>query len=84
MLTLTYAGGDLPARPGRAGISGRNTRDFKIVANRCRGKTLRNGGRCKLVISFRPAKAGPRVAHVTVMMSPPGMAVTVSLTGTGT
>ena len=34
-VTLTYAGGDIPARPGKARISGRDAHDFKIVANRC-------------------------------------------------
>jgi hypothetical protein len=75
--------GEMPLSLGRARITGRNARDFTIVKNRYRGKTLNPGQSCTLVISLRPRQRGVRTAKLMLNVKAPGAPVKTALVGTG-
>jgi CSLREA domain-containing protein len=80
---VVYSSGDSPLALGKAAITGAGRLDFKIVKNRCRGKTLSQGQSCTLVISFTPRRRGALTAKATVSVKRPGTPVKISLVGTG-
>lgn len=80
---VSYVGGDDPAILNTAKISGRDTRDFAIVKNRCRDTILHTSQWCTMTISFRPRRRGLRTATVTLNVSSPGRPVKIGLVGIG-
>jgi hypothetical protein len=64
---------------GKARIIGRNARDFRVVAKRCRLDRLARHESCTLMIAFTPHKRAIRRAKLTMA----GLPVTIPLVGTG-
>ena len=64
---------------GKARITGRNARDFTVVARRCRFDRLARHESCTLVIAFLPHRRGIRRAKLTMA----GLPAAIPLVGTG-
>ena len=70
-----------PLKLGRARISHGATKDYRIRADRCSGRTLAPGAACTVAVAYEPRSGGPRNALLVVPV--PGRNLAVSLAGRG-
>lgn len=63
---VTNVGSSRMTISGPASISGANAGDFQITSNNCSGRSLDNGGSCRVWIVATPGAAGLRVASLTL------------------
>lgn len=73
-----------PLRPRTAKVTGKAARDYKVVANRCRGRVLGFREACGLDIRFRPRTRGRRRAMIAFTSNAGAKPVKFALNGKGT
>jgi Tol biopolymer transport system component len=67
--------------PVTVALAGEGRGDFRLVDDRCSGRTLQRGETCTVGVVFGPSTAGPRTASLVVTDEAPGSPRTVPLTG---
>lgn len=70
--------------PKSARVTGKARRDFRIVGNRCRGRSLGYSEECAVRVSFRPKAKGVRRAAVAFASNATARPVKLRITGRGT
>ena len=63
--TLANAGWS-PLSVSGSGISGPNAKDFRVVADACKGRTLKRNEACTVSVVFKPTGRGARTATLSI------------------
>jgi len=78
--TLANAGWS-PLTVTGSGISGANTKDFRVVVDGCTGRTLKRNEACTVSVVFSPKGKGARTATLTIDDNLPASRLAVALRG---